>query len=252
MKNYIYSLFMVLLATVGMTSCSEDEGTNPGGDSKPNVVVYQFTPEAPYNADNDVLLRIAANNKVEEAYYLAETTADRDTHIASMGEDGYMDYVIKNGTKVDGLSGASDSDVTVTGMIGAYTITVVAVNGNAKMAAETTFTGLKWESIGIGIVSSTFFGGDGECEFYKSSPVLKYKAIAPFEDGYDLVLDVAGNNSVTVSQQAVYSSYGAYGTLYASGNGALSGNQIVVNLTYQVSAGSFGSFTEAFILPSEE
>lgn len=252
MKNYIYSLFMVLLATVGMTSCSEDEGTNPGGDSKPNVVVYQFTPEAPYNADNDVLLRIAANNKVEEAYYLAEATADKDTHIASMGEDGYMDYVIKNGTKVDGLSGASDSDVTVTGMIGAYTITVVAVNGNAKMAAETTFTGLKWESIGIGMLSSSLFGDAWECEFYKSSPVLKYRAIAPYDDGYDLVFDVASNNSVTVAQQAVYGSFQGYGTLYTSGNGALANNQITANLTFIVSAGSFGTKTETFILPSEE
>lgn len=252
MKNYIYSLFMVLLATVGMTSCSEDEGTNPGGDSKPNVVVYQFTPEAPYNADNDVLLRIAANNKVEEAYYLAEATADKDTHIASMGEDGYMDYVIKNGTKVDGLSGASDSDVTVTGMIGAYTITVVAVNGNAKMAAETTFTGLKWESIGIGMLSSSLFEDAWECEFYKSSPVLKYRAIAPYDDGYDLVFDVASNNSVTVAQQAVYGSFQGYGTLYTSGNGALANNQITVNLTFIVSAGSFGTKTETFILPSEE
>lgn len=249
MKKYIYSLFMVILATAGITSCSEDEGTNPGSDSKPNVVIYQFAPEAPYNADNDLLLRIAVNSKVEEVYYLAELTTEKETHIASMGENGYMDYVVENGTKIEGISGASDNDVMMTGMIGEYTITVVAVNGNAKMAAEATFTGLKWESIGVGAVSSSFFGGTGECEFYKSSPVLKYKAIAPFEEGYDLVFNVANNNSVTVAQQAVYSSYGNYGTLYVSGNGALQDNKIVVNLTFQVSAGSFGAMTEIFILP---
>ena len=166
MKKYIYSLFMMILATIGMTSCSEDEGTNPGGDSRPNVVIYQFAPEAPYNADNDLLLRIAVNNKVEEAYYLAELTAEKHTHIASMGENGYMDYVVENGIKIEGISGASDNDVTVTGMIGEYTITVVAVNGNVKIAAEATFTGLKWESIGVGAVSSSFFGGTGESEFY--------------------------------------------------------------------------------------
>ena len=180
---------MMILAVGGMISCSEEEGTNPGRDSRPNVVEYQFAPEAPYNADNDLLLRIAANSKVAEAYYLAEATTDREAHIASMGKDGYMDYVIKNGTKIDGLSGASDSDVTVTGMVGEYTITVVAVNGNDRMATEATFTGLKWESIGIGMLSSSFFGGEGECEFYKASPVLKYKAIGPFEEGYDIVFD---------------------------------------------------------------
>ncbi|MCS3057418.1 hypothetical protein NXV78_25765 [Bacteroides cellulosilyticus] len=41
-----------------------------------------------------------------------------------------MDYIIKNGTKIEGLSGASDSDVTVTGMVREYIITVVA----ARMA----------------------------------------------------------------------------------------------------------------------
>ena len=169
-----------------------------------------------------------------------------------MGKDGYMDYVIKNGTKIEGFSGASDSDVTVTGMVGEYIITVVAVNGNDKMATETTFTGLKWESIGIGMLSSSFFGGEGECEFYKASPVLKYKAIGPFEEGYDIVFDVADNNSVTVAQQAVYSSYGSYGTLYVSGNGALQSNKITVNLTFRVSAGVFGAFTETFILPATE
>ena len=252
MKKYIYSLFMMILAVGSMISCSEEEGTNPGNDSRPNVVVYQFAPEAPYNADNDLLLRIAANSKVAEAYYLAEATTDKEAHIASMGKDGYMDYVIKNGTKIEGLSGASDSDVTVTGMVGEYIITVVAVNGNDKMATETTFTGLKWESIGIGMLSSSFFGGEGECEFYKASPVLKYKAIGPFEEGYDIVFDVADNNSVTVAQQAVYSSYGSYGTLYVSGNGALQSNKITVNLTFRVSAGVFGAFTETFILPVTE
>ena len=79
-----------------------------------------------------------------------------------------------------------------------------------------------------------------------------YKAIGPFEEGYDIVFDVADNNSVTVAQQAVYSSYGSYGTLYVSGNGALQSNKITVNLTFRVSAGVFGAFTETFILPATE
>ena len=66
------------------------------------------------------------------------------------------------------------------------------------------------------------------------------------------IFDVADNNSVTVAQQAVYSSYGSYGTLYVSGNGALQSNKITVNLTFRVSAGVFGAFTETFILPVTE
>ena len=42
------------------------------------------------------------------------------------------------------------------------------------------------------------------------------------------------------------------GTLYVSGNGALQSNKITVNLTFRVSAGVFGAFTETFILPVTE
>lgn len=250
MKKYIYSLFLMILVAVGMISCSVDDGTNPGNDSKPNVVVYQFTPKAPYNSDNDLLIRIAANNKVGEAYYLAETTVDKEAHVTSMGKEGYMDYVIKNGTKIEGLSGTSDSDVTVTGMVGEYTITVVAVNGNDKMAVETTFTGLKWESIGMGKLSSSFYGSVIDCEFYKSSPMLKYKAIGPYTEGYDLIFDIADNNSVTVFKQTIAPSYGNYTTLSVSGNGKLENNKIIVNLKFTVDQGSFGDSEETYVLPA--
>ena len=46
MKKYIYSLFAVLLATATMTSCTEEEGSVPGNDAQPNVVVYAYTAKA--------------------------------------------------------------------------------------------------------------------------------------------------------------------------------------------------------------
>lgn len=63
---------------------------------------------------------------------------------------------------------------------------------------------------------------------------------------------VMSNNSITVDKQAIYSNYGDYGVLYMGGNGALSGNTISINGTFTVSAGSYGSFTEVFVLPDAE
>lgn len=252
MKKYIYSLIMVLLVTATMTSCAEDEGTNPGNDSNPHVVLYQYEPGGSYNADNDVILRIAANNKTTEVYYLAELATEKESHVASMGDSGYMDHIIQNGTKVEGFSNTLNVDVVLTGMVGEYIITVVAVNGNTKTATETSFVGLRWDPIGIGSLTTTFFGNVTiPCEFYKSSPVLKYKAIGAYEEGYDITFDIEGNN-VTVAKQAVYSSYGQYGTLYMAGDGALKDNKIIVESTFSVSAGSFGKFTEIFTLPATE
>lgn len=148
MKKYIYSLFAVLLATATITSCTEEEGTVPGNDSKPNVVMYSYTVSKPYNEDNDIAIRLAFNNKVEEAYYLAEKATEKEAHIASMGESGYMDYIVSNGTKISDVT--ADADITLTGMFGKYAITAVAVNGSQKASASTEFIGLDWEDVVTG------------------------------------------------------------------------------------------------------
>lgn len=152
MKKYIESLLLLCVAAFTLTACSEEEGTNPGGDGNPNVVVYQYAPGQPYNADNDVTLRFATNNKVEAVYYLSEPEADYNAHISEMGEAGYNDYVVENGTQVEGIEGQSNVDVTLTDMMGTYYITAVAVSGNQKKAYTTTFTGLAWEDV----VSGTY------------------------------------------------------------------------------------------------
>lgn len=148
MKKYIYSLFAVLLATATMTSCTEEEGTVPGNDKNPNVVLYSYTVKKPYNEDNDIAIRLAFNNKVEEAYYLAEKTTEKEAHIASLGEDGYMDYVVSNGVKVSDVT--TDADITITDLYGKYAITAVAVAGNKKASAATEFTGLVWADVVTG------------------------------------------------------------------------------------------------------
>lgn len=155
MKKYIYSLFALLMAAATITSCTEEAGTEPGNDSKPSVVLYKYEVSRPYNADNDVALRFAANSKTESVYYLMEKSSEQESHVSSMGEEGYWDYVVSNGTKVDGLSGASTADLTLTDLYGAYTITAVAVGGNQKAGASTTFTGLDWNDV----VKGTYYFG---------------------------------------------------------------------------------------------
>jgi hypothetical protein len=154
MKKYIYRLFGVLLAATvivsSMTSCAEDEGTEPGNDSKPVATVYQYKVSKPLNADNDVLFRVATNSRTTEAYYLAEKTTDKNARVASVGEAGYTEYVVSNGTKLAGVSGESNVDVTLTDLFGEYSITVVAVGSGTKTTAEISFTGLDWRDVAKG------------------------------------------------------------------------------------------------------
>lgn len=55
------------------------------------------------------------------------------------GEAAYMDQVTEKGIKLEEISGTSNQDVVVTGLIGDYTITAVAVKGNTKTAFESSF-----------------------------------------------------------------------------------------------------------------
>ena len=86
MKRNIYRIFMGLLVLSSIISCSEEQGTEVGNDSEPSVIVYQYTPGEDYNADNDIKLRIAANNRTQEAYYLYELTEDKEKYIATNGD----------------------------------------------------------------------------------------------------------------------------------------------------------------------
>ena len=151
MKKYIYNLFAVVLATAAMTSCTAEEGTVPGNDKEPNVVVYSYTAQKPYNEDNDVALRLAFNNQVESAYYLAEKASEKESRLSSLGEEGYMDYVVSNGTKIGDVT--SNTDLTLTDMYGKYAITIVVANGTKKTFASTEFTGLEWADV----VTGTYF-----------------------------------------------------------------------------------------------
>ena len=153
MKNmniYIYNLFMALLAVTIVTSCTDEEGTEPGNDSTPIVTVYQYKASRPNNPDNDIILRFAANSKTTEAYYLVEQTVDKDAHIASMGKNAYIDYVVSNGIKVNDISGASNVDVVLTDLYGEYTITAVAVGKDSKTSTDITFSGLAWTDVVTG------------------------------------------------------------------------------------------------------
>ena len=151
MKKY-FSLTMSLLAMLTFTACTQEEGTTPGGDSTPYVNIMQYEVSSPLNPDNDVQLRIVANNKASDVYYLAEKTADKDAR--NMSAEAYADYVISNGTKAsleaDQQSGGKVLDVTLTDLFGEYTITAVASNGGAKTYSSTVFTGLDWATVAEG------------------------------------------------------------------------------------------------------
>ncbi len=149
-KNLFKYILLMLGGVVTFVSCTVEEGTEPGNDPEPSILVYQYAASRPNNPDNDVVLRFATNAQTQSAYYLVELTETKEANVASLGEQGYMDYVVENGVQIEGASGDSNVDVTIADLYGSYTITAVAVSGNMKTSSETVFVGLDWTDVATG------------------------------------------------------------------------------------------------------
>ncbi|HIZ32541.1 MAG TPA: hypothetical protein H9814_03195 [Candidatus Bacteroides merdigallinarum] len=246
-------LFAYLLALAGMatfSACTEEAGTEPGGDSQPSVVLYQYTisaGEGDYNPDNDTHLRVAVNNQVSDIYYLAEPTETHDAYIESNGEDAYRQHVVDNGTQATVTDGVAD--IYVTGLFGAYTITVVGTGlNNALCSANVTFFGYTWNTLATGGVVAALLDGTTEYTLMPGFTLQQrddnpnfYRIPNLYGNGYHLVIQAQGEpeteagdffqqegvsyQTVTLQTLGTPYSYGDYGQISLSDYATYSGNQ---------------------------
>ena len=115
-----------------------------------------------------------------------------------------------------------------------------------------------YSSIGTGTFDSYFFGYDANTPQSFPVEVMQadqnsslYKAIAVYEEGYDIVFQVgADGRTVSVARQAALSDLNGYGTVYVAGTGTLEDGVITTVLEFTVSAGSFGTAKEILHLPT--
>lgn len=268
MKKYIYTAFMLAVALVTFTACSEDEGTEPGNDSKVNLVLNKYAAEAPYDADGDLFLRISTNSATQAAYLLVEKTADYTDRISKLGENGYDEYVVSNGSKVNGVNGAANVDTVVVGLKGNYTATVVAVGQGGMSSKTTTFQGVAWNDVakgtytfnatmtklvGLKPVSTVLQVNADEPSSYRLKNVFGTKNIRIKSLG-ETGTDKNGKFTyVTVETLATPYTYGSYGNIYMAdaytytGSASYKLNKLYEDGTlyilayYYVSAGGLGN-----------
>lgn len=121
----------------------------------------------------------------------------------------------------------------------------------------TIYRDYTYSAVGTGLLRSEFFGDEtgpatGEVEWEKADQITWYRALSPYDDGYDIVFKVASDGkTVTVDEQPIASDISGYGTAYVAGSGTLIDGVITVTLEFTVSAGSFGTAKEIFVLPAE-
>lgn len=223
MKKYLYNIMFAFVGILALTACKDERGTEPGTDSNPVVTIYQYDAQLPLSTDNDCVVRVAANSSVESAYYLAEKADDKAAR--NLAPDAYADYVVSNGTKIDNLSAGNPVDLTLTGMMGDYVITVVGVKGSTKYATETSFKGLDWRDIATGTYTFAKPAATGQTSTtatlqYCANVDGLYRIKDVFGAGYSLKFtgtgkkgtDTTGNFEVVrVAAQPIGKTYGNYG-----------------------------------------
>ena len=229
MKKYIYGLFWALLSVAMFTACSDDEGTDVGSDSQAKVSLYEYAATAPNDADLDTQIRIATNSATQSTYLLVEKTTDYESRVAELGEEGYKDYVVEHGEKVEGAEGAANVDKTIKNLSGSNTIAVVAVGKN-KFLATVQFTANSWTTVAVGTYN--FTGAGAQLFGASTDATLQVNDANPkafrFKDfwgaGKHMFFNLTGQKGqlqdgsvvsvLTVPEQATPFTYSSYGTIY--------------------------------------
>ena len=280
MKKYIFGL-MAVAAAMFVTSCSADEGTEPGGDSKAYVMTNTYSVAPPLDADADFKVRVSTNSATESAYILLEKHADYSKHIAELGQEGYNDFVVKNGGLVKGVKGQSEVDTLFYGLKGEYMATVVAVNakGQAQAADSVSFNGIIWNKVCDGKYKfcakiAGIMGKESvDCELdVDANNPSSYRIKNVYGQGYNLKFKKAKNGStdkegnafnyIVVPKFSTGLTYKTLGTVYMTdaytltgsadylANGIYADNSLFISTFYFVSAGNISVLENETFVPN--
>lgn len=286
MKKHIAQSLLLMVSALAFTACEVDEGTEPGGDSKPSVTVFSLTTTAPNDPDVDATYRVATNNKTAHLYYFAVPASDA----ASLSSDATIAEQAKSkGTEVtlhtDTVSGGYVADAVVKDMVGDYNVYFVGTdaNGNNPSVRSASFTGLEWVDVAKGTYnfaarSQSRLGmpatQTATLQYLKTDPT-RYRFKNLYGVGYSLVLnktttsdtDKYGNYTFyRVAAQNTPFTFSSYGTVgvrdigYWQGDDSYAFTQdygcyiydsgvthtAVLNMQLFVSAGSLGMISEEF------
>lgn len=265
----------MLFAAVSFMGCSDEQGTEPGNDSKPVATVFTYNAEVPNDPDVDCTLRIATNSATKEVYYLAQKKADYEALLSSSGENGVIDKVVSSGTAVTSSVNEA-TDVVLKNLGGTYTIAVVAVNGNSKTLSTGEFTGYAWIDVVSGTYHSQYKNAEAIFGWTEKETTLQYKESDPsqyrfkdlFGQANHLIFNATGDTTddgkvLTVPSQSTPFTYGNYGSIFVRDVATWQGDTsyLVYNvlgddnscqlwLQWYVSAGNMGYALDYFV-PAE-
>ena len=222
------------------SACSDDEWA-PGAEQTEGARAYLYADASSYT--------FLPDDEQSITFHVARADASTDATVG-LSVDA---EVFSVPASISFAAGEEVKDVQVTfdipiGSSATATVSISESDTYIYGASQLTLNITRdytWQSQGTWLLTSSFYGGQGTTNVYKAAETDLYKAVAPYEEGYDLLFNVDGTN-VTIAEQAVATDYGGYGTLYVAGVGTLTDSGIEATFEFFVSAGSFGVFAESF------
>lgn len=265
MKVRIYSYMALMVLALGFGACTEECDYLPAGVIDGNCIKASFSTDGEY-----LILPAEAENKVtitaeREKTDVESTIALRATSVNDIHFQIPQSMAFASG-KATTTFDVTFSDIELEEE---YKYSVAMDESaydpyNANTLATTSGTILKkahWDSsLGQGSFSLSGLGANVPCEIQKTSDAEKwFKAVAPLEDGNDLVFKVNEDNTVRFRKQPVCMVNVGLPEpvmLYVSLNPKYGGvydpeqNTIIVVLDYTCEAGSLGTFEDILALPA--
>ncbi len=137
-----------------------------------------------------------------------------------------------------------------------YTFNLTLTGDNVSELYNNTtyvaFFDIEYIAAGTGNLISNFDGEERAVEILKAdfgNNITAYKAQGLYQEGYDIVIVVSGEN-VTVAGQAAWYYDDEYGEVYIIGSGTANGKELTLSLTHYIpDVYAWDPETEILILP---
>ena len=252
------SVALSVIFALGFSACNEEVDYIPAGKVDDNCIKASFTTdnistEVSPTGEKTLTLTVVRENTVNEATIALNV----------LRNDGNVFQIPESVTFAPGQESVTfdmtfpnvEIGVEYTYSIGLEETVVDPYSQNTLATTTGTVQMIQWDLLGTGTLSCTLLNSTATCNVYKASHAAWYKAEAPVEEGMDILFIVNDDNSVTVSDQPIFTDTN-YGTVYVNnttGGGIYDAEANIIQATfyYYCSAGYFGTFVETLTLPAE-
>ncbi len=232
---------VIIILTVAFVSCDQD---NMGTIYEPESTYVAFrssvVPENILSAENNFSVSVQVVRSSAMASTTAEVTLEMNDDIEGVFALESNTVTFEEGEEIAYAKIVPVVEPALIDPTKVYTFKLVLTGDNVSELFGTTtyvaFFDIEYVEAGTGDFVSESFENQWSVDILKaelSENVSIYKAKGLYEDGYDIIIVVNGDN-VTIADQPAWYYDDEYGEVYVSGTGTVTGNELTLSITHYI------------------